>query len=835
MRVKFSQSVMTRLVICLVLSGVLLSLGLGILEWRRTVPVLQMRLTQRVSLTTRNIQSLLRGVIDVQKDEDIEDALRVVTGESYVLGVSVVRHELRELRIGDWEITDAATENWLLPEHGLNYQSDVDWQLLTVVRAPFLHNGKTVNLRLLIDGSAAWDTAKHEMWSQLQTQWLFLSVVVLVGLLLLRRWFTSPLSDISQLVGAGAGPGSFYEQSQQMTGEFSLLAETLGGMLSKLESTSERLRHRENAFESLYQFAPVAMVSLQPDGKIVEANRKAAALLSVSREHDLVGHTLFEFVAKRDRNLIKQTMDRLDLDNSAKCELRLKSRSSEIDVLLEGCSVRDEDGSLLRIRVSLQDVSQSRLLQNQLVEKSSLLNLVVEHMSDAIMLVDENGRVAAHNQKLVALLHGRVESFVGEMYDAERFWDGLSIEDHEAFSQQLRQIEAEHERPVHHRVVTRCGTFLFQGVPVRDTEEQSVGRLWVVQEVTAQDQTERLMQQQANQLHVLKRLGYELRDIRSVDDLVMRTSKLLYEMFGVECVGMALRSSKRGSRSYQTLHRGNRASLYQVDRDVIQAVECHLMSQVLSNADVTFWPDLPRGEKWVAPFDQAGFTSVAAGALRGSSDGQGVLWIARCGGEHIERQHVHLLEAIVPLISARVEYAQQLECLRDLELADPVTDLSNRQCFEMRLQQLSNKPGHPWSVVTVSIDHFKQLNDNLGHDGGDALLRRVGTLLRSRVRRVCEVVRLGGKQFAVICPDIDADDARNIAERIRHAISLQEITDPSGQTWTLSASIGVASSPGDGSYWQMISEISAARAEAARRAGRNCVVDTGMSVHKHAG
>ena len=825
MRVKFLKSVVTRLVACLIVGGVFMSVGLGLLEMSRSEAMLRLHLAQRVSLTSRNLQTLLRGVLDTQISDQLKESLRVVASDSYILGVRVRGDGGQSIEIGDWShAEDPDTAIRLLPEYGMSFDGEVDWDHLTIIRAPFLHGGKTASLEMLLDGARARRQTRSDVFGELRSQWFFLGVMTLLGLLFLRRWFTGPLSDVSDLVGAGAGPESFYNLSRSLPGEFGQLTEAIGGMLTRLECTTHRLRQREQAFENLYQFAPAAMLSIQIDGTIVEANRRAASLLGFPLEQDLIKRAALDFIAPEDHTLFRQTIDRLDLDNAVRCEMRVVVRKRLIDVLVECTAVRDDDGSLRLMRLSMLDISQSKRLQRQLADKSQLLNLIIDHMSDAIVLVDGDGRIAAHNQQLAALLHRRSDSIMGELYDPEHFWNELGVVDHDTFSDRLRKISSETERPAHHRAVTRVGTFLFQGIPVRDGAGAAVGRLWVVQEVTAQEQNEKLLRQQSHQLGALKRVGYELRDVRTVQELLAKAADLLFETIGVEAVGLAIRCDRDGSRSQQVINRGPGAYLLGQNRQLVESIERNLMPRVLANQEVSFWPELPRGEAWVGAFEQGGLTSLAAGVLRGSADAQGILWIARRGGERIERHHIYLLEAMIPVIAARIEFAQQREHLRRIELTDPVTDLPNRRQLEMSIRQLTKRPGYPWSLVLASIDHFQELNTRLGHESGDALLRNIANSLRRSVRKSCEVVRLGGKMFGVLAPDIIDDASLTLAERVREVIAAVPVLLADGTSWEMTASVGVVPHPEEAMSCDDTISLAEARVEAAKRAGRNCVV-----------
>lgn len=99
--------------------------------------------------------------------------------------------------------------------------------------------------------------------------------------------------------------------------------------------------------------------------------------------------------------------------------------------------------------------------------------------------------------------------------------------------------------------------------------------------------------------------------------------------------------------------------------------------------------------------------------------------------------------------------------LRRLADSDPLTDLANRRAFSDVLSHHLHTSGRGW-LVCMDLDHFKQVNDNFGHEAGDRLLRDVAALLRKCVRSQDTVARLGGDEFCILL----ADASRQIAERV---------------------------------------------------------------------
>lgn len=137
----------------------------------------------------------------------------------------------------------------------------------------------------------------------------------------------------------------------------------------------------------------------------------------------------------------------------------------------------------------------------------------------------------------------------------------------------------------------------------------------------------------------------------------------------------------------------------------------------------------------------------------------------------------------------------RLQDAQSAALTDPLTGLFNRRGLEQQLNPLLNHArsvGGELSVLFVDLDHFKTVNDEFGHDRGDAILRLVAGTLRRLVRTVDVVARYGGDEFVVALPSTDTPTAIKVAERIREGVSTVIRSDGSG-TVPITVTIGVSS------------------------------------------
>ncbi|MBE0624592.1 MAG: GGDEF domain-containing protein [Burkholderiales bacterium] len=115
--------------------------------------------------------------------------------------------------------------------------------------------------------------------------------------------------------------------------------------------------------------------------------------------------------------------------------------------------------------------------------------------------------------------------------------------------------------------------------------------------------------------------------------------------------------------------------------------------------------------------------------------------------------------------------------IKTLANTDSLTGLANRRnvlkCAQREIERAA-RAKRPLAFMMFDIDHFKRINDTYGHPAGDAVLRAVADVVRTELRRIDTVGRIGGEEFLVILPETDQENATVAAERIRSTIALHE-------------------------------------------------------------
>jgi diguanylate cyclase (GGDEF)-like protein/PAS domain S-box-containing protein len=217
-----------------------------------------------------------------------------------------------------------------------------------------------------------------------------------------------------------------------------------------------------------------------------------------------------------------------------------------------------------------------------------------------------------------------------------------------------------------------------------------------------------------------------------------------------------------------------------------------------------------------------GISTIAANITKQKSD-----------EKRLEQSYQELSAVYEQISAVEEELRAKYEELQQMAYYDSVTSLPNRTMFMERLNEellSASNENRKGAVFFLDLDDFKKINDTLGHDYGDGLLKQIGKLLSQRVRDIDIVARFGGDEYLILLPDIhDCMEAVNILKEILNIFNQPFLIDE--KQVFVTASIGVIIYPDDGNTAGIVLKNVDTAMYAAKRNGRNryCFFDKKIS------
>jgi len=183
------------------------------------------------------------------------------------------------------------------------------------------------------------------------------------------------------------------------------------------------------------------------------------------------------------------------------------------------------------------------------------------------------------------------------------------------------------------------------------------------------------------------------------------------------------------------------------------------------------------------------------------------------------------LDLLLARTRTLLEFKAYLDVCEEAAFTDHLTGLANRRRFERQLERevaRMERYGHPFSLLMIDIDSFKDLNDSFGHDAGDDAIRRLSKVLREGTRGIDLAARIGGEEFAVLLVETSKQGGSEVAERLRTAIKVLDMP----KARHITASFGVAECPTDAQTAAGVLKAADVALYEAKRNGRDRVVAT---------
>lgn len=295
----------------------------------------------------------------------------------------------------------------------------------------------------------------------------------------------------------------------------------------------------------------------------------------------------------------------------------------------------------------------------------------------------------------------------------------------------------------------------------------------------------RLLQEQAEREIAVNRLATAIRNSLELDSVLQTAANEVGRALNVHSCAVRVEGALVGHEMTKYHLRADA-----VNESAIELLlnEVFIMSSQLSISPKAYVVDGDHSNAVPIPADAVVpliYQGSYVGLLMVRSDDPSRVWA---------ENEVLLLHTVADQLAVAVNQAHLFAQMQQQALTDGLTGCYNRRSFELQLERdlhLATRMRQPLSLIMLDLDHFKQINDQAGHDAGDVALRMLADTLRAELRAVDTAARFGGDEFVLILPQANHEGAQLVAERLRQRIE-ETIVPGFGQ---VTASFGVASFP----------------------------------------
>jgi diguanylate cyclase (GGDEF)-like protein/PAS domain S-box-containing protein len=522
--------------------------------------------------------------------------------------------------------------------------------------------------------------------------------------------------------------------------------------LTEQRSRDRALQSSNRFLTAIVETSPIVIYATDLDGNITLWNPAAERTFGFTREQALGRLAPFVPPDKRDearqlreRALAGEVITGLVLD-------RRRADGSQIVINGSVAPMRDSENRVAGLLVMCIDVTEARRTEAAFKEQLHLTRALLDAIPNPVYLKDREGRYVMHNRAWQEVWkRDQLGKTVFDLY-ADR---ELAERHHR---RDLPLLEQPSAIRYEERVPTASGEreMLFHKVSLVDQAGRIAGLIGTVTDVTAYKEAERALEASEARFRVLTESGLDLISVLAADGTILYQSLALRHLLGYDPADTI------GRNAFDLVHRDDADQARAAFRRIVET---------------------------------RNFREPLEFRIR-HRDGQ---WRAfeSLGTNCIDNQHIRGVVFNSRDVTDRKAIQQRIQ---HLAYHDNLTGLPNRGLLQDRLAQSiarAGRSGHRVAVLFIDLDNFKNINDTLGHDVGDELLRQVAGRLTGCVRAGDTIARQGGDEFIVLLDNLeDGRGASVVAQKILNA--LRAAFPLGGTEQHVSGSVGIAVYPDDG-------------------------------------
>ncbi len=595
--------------------------------------------------------------------------------------------------------------------------------------------------------------------------------------------------------------------------------------------------------------------------KALEELALKAQLLNAANDsiflHDFEGN--FAFVNEAacrlygydNDELMQKNANDLNTPESARNqETRLQELKESGHSIFEVINVH-KDGSLLPLEVNARlievggkilvlgvarNIAERRLANEELKKERDFTSAVLDIVGAQVVVLDREGRIVRFN-RACELLSG----YSFQEVRGKHIWDILTDEAISTRSRVKRELAGDYPSTHESYWITRSGErrliswsttallddntvehLIATGVDVTERRQAEKG---------LQDANKKLetwvddLEERGREMGLLSEMGELLQNCEDFEEAYAVSARYIQKLFPFDHGALCLTSASRDMVEAVEMW-GDPAPTERVftpsDCWALRRGRPHLVNDPLPGLMCAHVLN-PQSANYLCVPMMARSEALGILHLRhaGETGQQGALW--QPSNEHKKQLAVTVADQIaMALANLRLR-----ETLRNMAIRDPLTNLFNRRYMEESLErelQRADRRKTTVGVIMFDIDHFKDFNDIYGHDGGDALLRELGSFVKSRTRGEDIACRYGGEEFVYVLPESSLADTQNRAEQLRQEVKQIRVYHLGKPLNNISISLGVSAFPEHGLTAETILKTADTALYRAKNEGRDRVV-----------
>jgi diguanylate cyclase (GGDEF)-like protein/PAS domain S-box-containing protein len=517
----------------------------------------------------------------------------------------------------------------------------------------------------------------------------------------------------------------------------------------------DRALHQTNAFlQAIVENSPIAIYTTDRAGVVTFWNGAAERTFGHSRE-EAVGRPA-PFVPDAEREATRSLRERVlsgEVLDGIQLE-RVRSDGTPIVIRGSAAPLRDADDRIVGLLVACVDVTEARRTSQELERHLHFTRALIDAIPNPVYYKDRAGRFVVHNRAW------------GELFGGGENWIGKTVFD--MYEPAIAEAHNERDRALLERpssttyellMPTALGEtrqMLYNKVSFVDQRGEVGGLIGVVTDVTRYKETERALEASEARFRLLTESSLDLISVVEADGTLRYQSGALRTLLGYDP------AETIGRNAFELVHRDDAEHLRAAVRRIVEK------RQSSAPIEVRF---RQRDGNW-RTFESLGTNLLDNPHIRG------IVFNSR---DVTDRK----------VIQQRIQH---------LAYHDNLTGLPNRSLLQDRLAHAiarAERSRCKVAVLFIDLDNFKNINDTLGHDVGDELLRQVSRRLSACVRIEDTIARQGGDEFIVLLDTLDDGRAASlVAQKVLNA--LRQPFALGGTEQHVSGSVGIALYPEDG-------------------------------------